>query len=997
MAYSKHSAEFKETAHLEAGDGPVQVPDAALMFGAQFERSGATDLKLTAPDGSEFLITGYFGGASLQPLIAPNAAVLDGATVQLLAGPLFAGQYAQAGPGSTPDSIGSVETLEGSVTVQHADGTSQLLAVGDLVFQSDVIATGQSSLVGIKLADGTLLTLQESGKLILSEFVFDAGGKDNSALLNILEGTFSLLAGQIAPTGDMKIQTPIATMGVRGTSIIGVDVNALGGRLTLTQDPGGHIGFIQVFNNLNGDLYTVLRTIFSKITLSENGMLVLSAKTPGEIAFDQSLTQLLHSFYSATDTPQAGPNNQGQPQTGSPNFAPTIVQEINFGPQAPPSTPPETITIPPELFIQFIESLLNIPFIRTAILNAKLEAGGIKFSLDEDDIGTDDAMLEGSLPFTFGSSDSGSVGFAGLAGLDGKPVLDAEGNPVTSGGTPLVFKVESNGDIKVLIAYAGEDAVFGIALNTATGEFKVTLFGAVDHIETDALDIDLAFTVIAPNGATADGKVTFTIDDAMPHAVGDIAVADEGARDSVDMVVVLDVSGSMSANPNVDGFNSRLALAQEAIRQLFANAVVNEIMVVAFAGAATAMTFQSAQAAIDHISGLQAGGSTNYQAALTETMAKWEPGLSDADQTLVYFLSDGVPNSPIGAAQQALWEAFLAQNGVEEVFAVGIGDGLQNNESALDPIAWQPDDPASNPIFVTNEATLIDTLTGTLPGAQNVITGDGADDFGADGPGGITSIVVDGVSYTFDGQSIDAPDGVEYVRGEIGFEHELNALVQFDMGYLEGDYGFPFFMADGGTLYVLTALGGELVFHFNDGEGHKAGDWEYEPAYDDPDLPYENFQYTIADADGDTSTANLTIVLDSDAVGNVLHGASANDTIEGEASVAEVMVGSLGADIFVINSETIADFIADYDFGGGDQIDLSGLVSLDLDTQDVDNFVKIAPADDEDDAGLAVDELQIDPTGAGNFTTVAYFNADAGVSVIVDNGGEATPVGDVVV
>ncbi len=1013
MAYSKHTAEFKETALFEAGEGPVQVPDAALMFGAQFERSGPTDLKLTAPDGSEMLITGYFGSGTPQPLMAPNTAVLDGATVELLAGPMFPGQYAQAGPGQTADSIGKVESLEGSVSVQHADGTSQQLAVGDLVFQSDVIETGKSALVGVKLADGTLLTLQESGKLILSEFVFDPNGTDNSALLNVLEGTFSLLAGEVAPTGDMKIQTPIATMGVRGTSIIGVDVSAAGGRLTLTQDPDGHVGFIQVFNNLNGELYTVLRTIFSKITLSEGGMLVLSAKSPGELAFDQNLTNLLHNFYSSTDGPEAGPNTQGQPLTGSPNFVPPPVQEINFGPPQPtsPDVTPVQLLLPAELFVQFIESLLKLPFIKAAILQAKLEAGGIKFALDEGDIGTDDAMLEGSLPFAFGSSGPGIVGFAGL---NGQPVLDADGNQVTSGGTPLVYQVESNGEFKILTAFAGEEAIFSITLDTTSGDFKITLFGAVDHIiDTDSLDIEFAFTIVAPNGATADGKVTFTIGDDAPTAVGDVAVADDGARDSVDMVVMLDISGSMNSNPNVAGFNTRLALAQEAIRQLFANAVVNEVMIVAFAGAATAMTFQSAEAAIDYVNGLQAGGGTNFQAALDATMTNWTPGLSDADQTLIYFLSDGVPNSAISAEQQTAWEAFLAQNGVEEAFAVGIGDGLQNNENALDPIAWQPDNAGSNPIFVTDEGALIETLTGTLPGAQNVITGDGADDFGADGPGGVTSIVIDGVTYTYDGESINGPEGQGFPPGN--FQFDLNTLAQFDgalpggdggLPYFTGDYGIPFFMTDGGTLHVMTQLGGHFSFQFADDGELKAGDWQYEPAYDgeygdyfeggdsdeDVMLPYENFQYTITDADGDASTANLTIVLDSDEVGNVLQGTSGNDTLEGEASIADVLVGSVGSDIFVLNSETIADFIADYDFDGGDQIDLSGLVSLDLDTEELGNYVNI----ENSDSDMAVDELQIDPTGSGQFTTVAYFNADNGVSVIVDNGGEAATVGDVV-
>jgi len=37
-------------------------------------------------------------------------------------------------------------------------------------------------------------------------------------LLTLTKGTFTFVAGNIAKTGDMKIDTPVATMGIRGTT-----------------------------------------------------------------------------------------------------------------------------------------------------------------------------------------------------------------------------------------------------------------------------------------------------------------------------------------------------------------------------------------------------------------------------------------------------------------------------------------------------------------------------------------------------------------------------------------------------------------------------------------------------------------------------------------------------------------------------------------------------------------------------------------------------------
>ena len=44
--------------------------------------------------------------------------------------------------------------------------------------------------------------------MALNEFVYDPDGKSNSTLFNLTKGTFTFVAGKIAKTGDMKIDTP---------------------------------------------------------------------------------------------------------------------------------------------------------------------------------------------------------------------------------------------------------------------------------------------------------------------------------------------------------------------------------------------------------------------------------------------------------------------------------------------------------------------------------------------------------------------------------------------------------------------------------------------------------------------------------------------------------------------------------------------------------------------------------------------------------------------
>jgi len=123
--------------------------------------------------------------------------------------------------------IGKVVTATGSVTIEHASamviqanvaGQAGQTKVGDLVYLGDVVQTGADGRVGINFTDGTSFNLSSSARMALTEFVYDPNGKSNSTLFNLTKGTFTFVAGNIAKTGDMKIDTPVATMGIRGTT-----------------------------------------------------------------------------------------------------------------------------------------------------------------------------------------------------------------------------------------------------------------------------------------------------------------------------------------------------------------------------------------------------------------------------------------------------------------------------------------------------------------------------------------------------------------------------------------------------------------------------------------------------------------------------------------------------------------------------------------------------------------------------------------------------------
>jgi hypothetical protein len=148
------------------------------------------------------------------------------ATPILLCALICCAGTAQGQDGLAVKPIGKVVTSAGSVTIEHVSAVivqANLSAgaqtkVGDAVYQGDIVQTGADGKVGITFTDGTAFNVSSNARMVLNEFVYDPNSKSNSTLINLTKGTFTFVAGQVAKTGDMKVQTPVATMGIRGTT-----------------------------------------------------------------------------------------------------------------------------------------------------------------------------------------------------------------------------------------------------------------------------------------------------------------------------------------------------------------------------------------------------------------------------------------------------------------------------------------------------------------------------------------------------------------------------------------------------------------------------------------------------------------------------------------------------------------------------------------------------------------------------------------------------------
>ena len=127
---------------------------------------------------------------------------------------------------SAVNPIGKVLTAEGAIRIEHPAAivvqanlpTGEQTKVGDLLYRGDIIQTGPDGKLGAAFADGSSFSVSANARMEVNEFVYDPRGHSNESLMSLTKGTFTFIAGEVAHTGNMKVNTPIGTMGIRGTA-----------------------------------------------------------------------------------------------------------------------------------------------------------------------------------------------------------------------------------------------------------------------------------------------------------------------------------------------------------------------------------------------------------------------------------------------------------------------------------------------------------------------------------------------------------------------------------------------------------------------------------------------------------------------------------------------------------------------------------------------------------------------------------------------------------
>ena len=140
-----------------------------------------------------------------------------------------------AAAAAAPAPVGAVDKAQGQVEASQA-GVPRDLAVDAPVLFGDRLRTGPAARLEAKLADGTVLTLGEKGRLTVDKFVYDPDREGGKLALTVKSGAFLFVGGKIeGPTGGhVDINTPVGTLGVRGTTVWGGHIDGGFGVLVLS-------------------------------------------------------------------------------------------------------------------------------------------------------------------------------------------------------------------------------------------------------------------------------------------------------------------------------------------------------------------------------------------------------------------------------------------------------------------------------------------------------------------------------------------------------------------------------------------------------------------------------------------------------------------------------------------------------------------------------------------------------------------------------------------
>jgi FecR-like protein len=827
---------------LPEGSAPARliIDDTHFLFTAHFKKSGP-DLILTGDDGKKLVITDYFNLEKHPDLVSPDGAVITADLVQRLAGPDAPGQYAQAGAPAGALVIGRVEVVSGRTTVQHANGVVDDLKNGDSLLKGDVVMTGDGEGCTLSLIDGTALNMGSNARMVLAELAYDSNSTSNSALINLVKGSFVFVAGQVAHTGDMKVSTPVATMGIRGTTVgtyLDADVNGNVYQLTATllTDPGGGSGAYDVMDPITGVVLHRVRSTATQVSLTYGANNQLSVqesnKSPAIVQHELAIAQILFPIFLAN--PNNVQLNQTTPQPPNNSLTP---------PQLLPQPPQETESNAAVHFNLVITGPTTAPVtnVATATLN-----NNIVLTTSTQTNAPQSSTFNATLSFTdanISQAEAGAVRFAVGAlvnGGNGK-ITFSDGNHANDVVVPIVNGLPLSTAVNLSGMTDGPITATLLVTDPAGNTFQATANAQLDQDLNEHPTVAFSQANVARASAAAvafvvlglesddSGTLTFSdgnhAHDVIVSVVNGVPVSHtvnlSGMASGVITATLstIDPAGNQfhpSASAQL-GASPIITFAETIIDSAHAAAVLVTVSGVE-AGESGTITFSDGNPAHDLVVGISNPGSTNFVATFSEDFS----GFSDGVITATLSLSDASGNQFQTTTSVEL-DQDLNENPTIAFAQANIGHAAAASPFlavAADALSVSPGGATPLGISLVQEPTSDDSISVRISFADNgansptILAGDGAHSHST-GAGTTTytfseADIISGLTFTNHGDQADTLTVSELLNGTVASTHTITVTDPPVADAVVGDGSYT--ILSGTTLTLMGASAEAITF-----------------------------------------------------------------------------------------------------------------------------------------------------------------------------------------
>ena len=120
---------------------------------------------------------------------------------------------------SVADSVGTAGAANVTSSGTPPGGGVRVIEIGAQIVQNEKIETSPTGSVQILFIDKTTLNIGPSSRLVIDRFAFNPAAAQGEMALTLTKGVLRIVGGQVTHTGGATVETPAASIGVRGAIV----------------------------------------------------------------------------------------------------------------------------------------------------------------------------------------------------------------------------------------------------------------------------------------------------------------------------------------------------------------------------------------------------------------------------------------------------------------------------------------------------------------------------------------------------------------------------------------------------------------------------------------------------------------------------------------------------------------------------------------------------------------------------------------------------------